>query len=202
MLRTVTCGELTGTDANKEVVLCGWVFRRRDHGKLIFIDIRDRYGITQVVFIPKASGSSYEAANKLRSEFVIRLKGQVNLRPPKTINEKIKTGKVEVLATELEILNASLTPPFEIEDDIELTEEIRLQHRYLDLRRQAMAKKLLLRHRVFQLTRQFLDGEGFLEIETPILTKSTPEGARDFLVPSRLSPGAFFALPQSPQLAA
>ena len=200
MLRTVTCGELTKKDKGKEVVLCGWVFRRRDHGKLVFIDLRDRYGLTQVVFFPKDCPDSYKLATELRSEFVVRIKGIVNFRPKGTINPNLDTGEVEVLAKELEILNTSLTPPFEIEDDIELTEEIRLQHRYLDLRRQAMLKKMLLRHKIFQLARQFLDKEGFLEIDTPILTKSTPEGARDFLVPSRISPGDFFALPQSPQL--
>ncbi|MDD5005861.1 MAG: aspartate--tRNA ligase [Candidatus Omnitrophica bacterium] len=200
MLRTVTCGELTLKDKDKEVILCGWVFRRRDHGKLIFIDLRDRYGITQVVFIPKDCGESYKLAAELRAEFVVRIKGIVNPRPENTKNPNLKTGEVEVLAKELEILNSSLNPPFEIEDDIELTEEIRLQHRYLDLRRKKMLDKLLLRHRFFQVARQFLSKEDFVEVETPILTKSTPEGARDFLVPSRLSPGNFFALPQSPQL--
>lgn len=200
MLRTVTCGELTSKDKGREVTLCGWVFRRRDHGKLIFIDLRDRYGITQVVFSPKDCTNSYDKATELRAEFVICIKGVVNPRPNGTINPKLKTGEIEVLAKELEILNPSLTPPFEIEDDIELTEEIRLQHRYLDLRRNNMLQKMILRHRVFEITRQFLSKEDFIEVDTPILTKSTPEGARDYLVPSRINPGCFFALPQSPQL--
>ncbi len=200
MLRTVTCGELTEKDKGKTVTLCGWVFRRRDHGKLIFIDLRDRYGLTQVVFIPSVCPDSYKLATELRSEFVVRIEGEVNLRPKKTENPKLKTGQVELSAKNLEILSRSLTPPFELEDDIEPTEEIRLQHRYLDLRRKSMFDKMVLRHRAFQVTRQFLDKENFLEVDTPILTKSTPEGARDYLVPSRLNPGKFFALPQSPQL--
>ena len=200
MLRTVTCGELTKEDKGKKVVLCGWVFRRRDHGKLIFIDLRDRYGLTQVVFIPSDCKDSYKLATELRSEFVVRIEGEVNLRPKKTENPKLKTGQVEVCAKNLEILSRSATPPFELEDDIELTEEIRLAHRYLDLRRQSVLEKMVLRHKVFQITRQFLDKENFIEVDTPVLTKSTPEGARDYLVPSRLNPGKFFALPQSPQL--
>ncbi|MFC1709616.1 aspartate--tRNA ligase [Candidatus Omnitrophota bacterium] len=200
MLRTVTCGELTKDDKGKKVVLCGWVFRRRDHGKLIFIDLRDRYGLTQVVFIPSVCPDSYKLATELRSEFVVRIEGEVALRPIKTENPKLKTGQVELCANKLEILARSATPPFELEDDIELTEEIRLQHRYLDLRRQSVQEKMVLRHRVFQNVRHFLDNENFLEVDTPILTKSTPEGARDYLVPSRVHPGKFFALPQSPQL--
>jgi len=200
MLRTVTCGELTKEFIGKEVILCGWVFRRRDHGKLIFIDIRDRYGFAQVVFIPKDCGESYKDASILRSEFVVCVKGVVKPRPKGTINDKISTGEIEVLAKEVKVLSKALTPPFEIADDIELTEEIRLQHRYLDLRRPKMLKNLLVRHKLFQVTREVLNNNGFIEIETPILTKSTPEGARDFLVPSRISPGMFFALPQSPQL--
>lgn len=200
MLRTVTCGGLTKDDKGKTVTLCGWVFRRRDHGKLIFVDLRDRYGLTQVIFIPSECPDSYKLATELRSEFVVRIEGVVNLRPKKTENPKLKTGEVEVCAKNLEILNRSLTPPFELEDDIELTEEIRLQHRYLDLRRRGMFEKMVMRHRTFQVTRQFLDKENFIEVDTPILTKSTPEGARDYLVPSRLNPGKFFALPQSPQL--
>jgi len=200
MLRTATCGELTLKDKDREVILCGWVFRRRDHGKLIFIDLRDRYGVTQVVFIPRDCPEAYETAAQLRSEYVVRIKGIVNLRPKGTINPDLKTGEVEILAKGLEILNASLTPPFEIEDDAELTEEIRLQYRYLDLRRKKIFDNMFLRHKVFQVTRQFLSQESFIEVDTPVLTKSTPEGARDYLVPSRLNPGSFFALPQSPQL--
>jgi len=200
MLRTYTCGQLTKSDVGKGVILCGWVFRRRDHGKLIFIDLRDRYGVTQLVINPKDCPESYQIATELRSEFVVWIKGIVNLRPEGTINKKIPTGEIEVLVNQLQILNKSLTPPFEIEDDIEVTEEVRLQYRYLDLRRPKILKNLLLRHRVFQAAREFLSGNGFIEVETPILTKSTPEGARDYLVPSRLNPGMFFALPQSPQL--
>lgn len=200
MLRTVTCGELRNKDQGKEVTLCGWVFRRRDHGKLVFIDLRDRYGLTQIVFIPKECGDSYKLAAELRSEFVVQIKGIVNPRPKGTINTNLPTGEVEVLAKHVKILSSSLTPPFELEDNSTVTEETRLQYRYLDLRRQSMFNKMLLRHRFFQTTRRLLDQEGFMEVDTPILTKSTPEGARDFLVPSRLTQGGFFALPQSPQL--
>src|SRR3989338_3916456 len=199
-MRTHTCGELTLKDNGKEVVLCGWVGSRRDHGKLIFIDIRDRSGLTQVVFIPKEAPQAHKSAGDLRNEFVIRLKGKVNLRPKGTINPKMPTGEIEILAQELEILNSSNNPPFEINDNLELGEEIRLKYRYLDLRRPRMLGNILLRHKLYQLIRTYLDTEGFIEVETPILTKSTPEGARDFLVPSRLSPGEFYALPQSPQL--
>ena len=174
---------------------------RRDHGKLIFIDIRDRYGLTQVVFIPKECDASvYEKAGQLRSEFVIKLKGIVNKRPSNTINQKLSTGQIEVLAKELEILNPSDTPPFEIQDDIDITEEIRLKYRYLDLRRVKVFNNLLLRSNLYKIIRNYLGGKNFIECETPILTKSTPEGARDYLVPSRANPGQFFALPQSPQL--
>ena len=200
MLRTHTCGELTANDTAKQVTLCGWVANRRDHGKLVFIDIRDRYGLTQVVFIPKESGDAYKLAQELRSEFVIKLSGQVNKRPSGTINSKIPTGEVEVLAKELEILNPSDTPPFEIQEDIDVAEEIRLKYRYLDLRRQKVFNNLLLRSNLYKIIRSFLGDKNFIECETPILTKSTPEGARDYLVPSRTNPGQFFALPQSPQL--
>lgn len=206
MLRTHTCGELTINDVGKEVVLCGWVGARRDHGKLIFIDIRDRSGITQAVFIPKESPQGYELATTLRSEFVIRLRGKVNPRPKGTVNPRIPSGEIEILAMELEILNPAANLPFEISESLEVPlggqvgEEIRLKYRYLDLRRQAMSSNILLRHKLYQALRKFLDSAGFIEVETPILTKSTPEGARDFLVPSRLNPGEFYALPQSPQL--
>ncbi len=200
MLYTKTCGELTSKDIGQEVILCGWVHARRDHGKLIFIDIRDRYGLTQVVFIPKDAPEVYQKAGNLRSEFVIKLKGKVNPRPKGTINLKIPTGEIEILAQELEILNTSNTLPFEISDNLEIGEEIRLKYRYLDIRRPKTLSNLLSRHKLYQVCRNYLDKEGFIEVETPILTKSTPEGARDFLVPSRLSPGEFYALPQSPQL--
>jgi len=200
MLRTHTCGELNADDAGKEVTLCGWVATRRDHGKLIFIDIRDRYGITQVVFIPKESGEAHKKAQDLRAEFVIRITGKVNKRPAGMINTKLPTGEVELLVTGLEILNPSLTPPFEITDEQEVTEEMRLKYRYLDLRRNKVFNNFVLRHKLYQAIRSFLNPRGFIECETPILTKSTPEGARDYLVPSRLNPGEFYALPQSPQL--
>ncbi|MEI6831178.1 MAG: aspartate--tRNA ligase [Candidatus Omnitrophota bacterium] len=200
MLRTHTCGELKNEDTGKQVTLCGWVAKRRDHGKLIFIDIRDRYGFTQVVFIPKESGEAYKIAQELRSEFVIKLTGIVNKRPNGTINEKLATGEIEVLAKELVILNPSLTPPFEIEDDTQITEELRLKYRYLDLRRTKVFNNLVLRSNLYKIIRAYLGGQDFIECETPILTKSTPEGARDYLVPSRLATGKFFALPQSPQL--
>ncbi len=200
MLRTHTCGELTLKDVNKEVTLCGWVATRRDHGKIIFIDMRDRYGITQVTFIPKESEESYKKAQDIRPEFVIKVVGVVNKRPGNTINPKLSTGEIEVLAKDLEILNPSLTPPFEITDDIDITEEARLKYRYLDLRRKKMLNNLILRSNLNKTIRNFMDKQGFIECETPILTKSTPEGARDYLVPSRLNPGQFYALPQSPQL--
>jgi len=200
MLRTHTCGELNASDCGKEIILCGWVARRRDHGKLIFIDLRDRFGLTQVVFIPKESKEAYKLAQSLRSEFVIKLKGMVNKRPEGTINLKMPTGEVEVLALELEILNLSDNTPFEIIDELDVTEEVRLKYRYLDLRRQKVFNNIFLRSNLYRIIRSYLDSKGFLECETPILTKSTPEGARDYLVPSRLNPGQFYALPQSPQL--
>ena len=200
MLRTHTCAQLKVTDTGKSVTLCGWVASRRDHGKLIFIDIRDRYGLTQVVFIPQESGEAYKLAQGLRNEFVIKLKGLVHKRPGGTINSKLTTGEVEILAQELEILNPSNTPPFEIQEDIEVTEEIRLKYRYLDLRRAKVFNNLLLRSNLYKIIRGYLGGNDFIECETPILTKSTPEGARDYLVPSRANFGQFFALPQSPQL--
>jgi aspartyl-tRNA synthetase len=200
MFRSHTCGELTINDAGKEVVLCGWAAGRRDHGKLIFIDIRDRYGIIQAVFVPKKAPRAYESASRLRSEFVIQVKGKVNPRPKGTVNPKITTGEIEILAQELVILNPCANLPFEISDNPEAGEDTRLTYRYLDLRRPKMLGALELRHRLYQTIRRFLDEEGFIEVETPLLTKSTPEGARDFLVPSRLSPGTCYALPQSPQL--
>ncbi|MFY9402848.1 MAG: aspartate--tRNA ligase [Candidatus Omnitrophota bacterium] len=200
MLRTHTCAELNLADFEKEVSLCGWVAKRRDHGKLIFIDLRDRYGLTQVVFIPKESADAYKAASELRNEFVVKVKGIVNKRPSGTINPKIPTGEIEVLAKELEILNTSENTPFEIESALEPSEDMRLKYRYLDLRRRKTFNNISLRSKLYSSIRAFLDSKGFLECETPILTKSTPEGARDYLVPSRLNPGNFYALPQSPQL--
>jgi len=200
MLRTHTCGGLASGDVGKEVSLCGWVARRRDHGKLVFIDIRDRSGFTQIVFIPGESGPAYLKAQDLRNEFVIRVSGRVNARPKGTINPKLATGEIEVLAQDLEIFNASLTPPFEIEETLEVSEEMRFKYRYLDLRRRNILHNFIQRHRLGKTIRDFLDSRGFIECETPVLTKSTPEGARDYLVPSRLNPGQFYALPQSPQL--
>jgi aspartyl-tRNA synthetase len=200
VLRTHTCGQLRGNDVGKEVTLCGWIASRRDHGKLVFIDLRDRYGLTQIVFIPQESGESYKKADQLRCEFVIKIKGRVNKRPQGTINPKLPTGDVEILVSELEILNPSLTPPFEILDELDVTEEMRLKYRYLDLRRKKVFTNFILRHNLYKIIRSFLDKLDFIECETPILTKSTPEGARDYLVPSRLNPGGFYALPQSPQL--
>lgn len=200
MLRTHNCGQLNVNNEGQEVILCGWVATRRDHGKLIFIDLRDRSGIAQVVFLPKDCPEAYKKAQDLRSEFVIKVKGKVNKRPVNTINVKLPTGQIEILAQELEILNPSRTPPFEIQDELEITEEMRLKYRYLDLRRRKVLNNFLLRHKVYAVIRSFLNSRDFIDCETPILTKSTPEGARDYLVPSRVNPGQFFALPQSPQL--
>ena len=203
MQRTHNCGELTIKDVGKEVRLSGWVHRRRDHGSLIFIDLRDRNGLSQVVFPKKNkedSGEVYKKACELKPEFVISVHGQVSKRPPGTENKKIPTGQVEIAASSLEILNPSKVPPFEIKDNAELSEETRLTYRYLDLRKPASQAMLTFRHKTYKLIRDFLDAQRFIEVETPLLTKSTPEGARDYLVPSRLNPGKFYALPQSPQL--
>ena len=200
MLRTHTCGELAGKDISKEVVLCGWVSTRRDHGNLIFIDIRDRYGITQAVFNPEHEKVLHGQAEALRDEYVIQVKGIVRQRPEGTINKKIATGEIEVVVSELKTLNVSQPPIFPIVDDAEVSEDIRYAYRYLDLRRPRMQKNLLIRNRVSKIMRDYLNEKGFIEVETPVLTKSTPEGARDYLVPSRVNLGKFFALPQSPQL--
>ncbi len=200
MLRSHTCGELKESNLKETVKLSGWVHSRRDHGNLIFIDLRDREGITQIVFNPEVSRESHKIAEGLRSEFVVLVEGIVEKRPDGTINDKISTGKIEVYANKIGILNTSVTPPFEISDDVNISEETRLQYRFLDLRRPKMQRNLKARHRICKIMRDVLDSDGFLEIETPILTKSTPEGARDFLVPSRLNVGKFYALPQSPQL--
>lgn len=199
-IRTHRCGELHKAHIGQTVVLNGWVQRRRDHGMVIFIDLRDRTGLTQVVFNAERNASVHQAAHSLRPECVVSVVGQVTARPDESRNPNISTGEIEVFADEVEILNEAKTPPFLIEDDADVTESIRLKYRFLDLRRPRMQQLLSLRHRIMQATREFVNAEGFLEVETPILTKSTPEGARDYLVPSRVNPGQFFALPQSPQL--
>ena len=199
MLKNVGCGELGEKDVGNRVTLAGWVHRRRDHGGVIFIDLRDRSGLVQVVFNPELSSSPYKVADQVRPEWVLRVEGEVRRRPPGAENADLPTGYVEVAACEVEILNSSPTPPFYINEDSEVDEGLRLKYRYLDLRKPRMQAKLILRHRVVKFIRDFLDERGFLEIETPILIKSTPEGARDFLVPSRLQAGSFYALPQSPQ---
>jgi aspartyl-tRNA synthetase len=198
--RTHHCNSLGPNQVDESVVLMGWVQRRRDHGGLIFIDLRDREGITQVVFDPQHDASSHERAHVLRSEDVIAVKGKVRFRPEGMTNPKLHTGAIEVIVKQSRIFNISKTPPFHIEDDVDVSENIRLQYRYLDLRRSKIFQNLLLRHQAAQLTRKYFEEHGFLEVETPVLTKSTPEGARDYLVPSRVNRGKFYALPQSPQI--
>ncbi len=198
--RTHSCGSLRGSDIGRDVVLSGWVANRRDHGGLIFVDLRDREGLTQIVFNPEIDQKAHELGKDLRTEWVLSIRGKVEARPQGTVNAKLPTGEIEVKVVEFQVLNRSKTPPFLIEDAVQAGEDLRLKYRYLDLRRPALQKNLILRHKVLQATRQYLSENGFLEIETPYLTKSTPEGARDFLVPSRLYHGKFYALPQSPQL--
>ncbi len=200
MKRTRNATDISVTDVGQEVVLNGWVNGRRDHGGLIFIDLRDRSGIIQIVFSPELNEEAFHIAEQVRSEYVVAVKGEVRLRPKETENPNLKTGKIEVYVEKMEVLNPAKTPPFYIENNIEVDENLRLKYRYLDLRRPEMRDNLLLRHRVVKTMRDFLDERGFVEIETPILTKSTPEGARDYLVPSRVHPGKFYALPQSPQI--
>ena len=197
-MRTHYCGELNKSYENKEVVLCGWAHRRRDHGGVIFIDLRDKEGLAQIVIDPDTP-DAFSIAEKIRSEFVLKITCKVRLRPEGTINSNLPSGEIEMLASEVEILNESLTPPFMIDDD-KISEAIRLEYRFIDLRREVMQKNLKLRNETSKSVRDFLDKEGFIELETPILNRSTPEGARDYLVPSRVHHGEFFALPQSPQL--
>lgn len=198
--RSHYCGELHAADVGKEVTLMGWVHSRRDHGGLIFIDLRDREGVTQVAFNPEIDAAIHGKAHDLRNEYVIAVKGKVSKRPEGTVNPDLRTGEIEVLAEELTILNESKTSPFEISSRHGISEDVRLKYRYLDLRRSGLQENLILRHRIVQTTRNYFNRKKFIEVETPFLTKSTPEGARDYLVPSRVNPGRFYALPQSPQL--
>ena len=197
LARTHTCGELTAADAGKDVVILGWVHRVRDLGGVMFFDIRDRYGLTQAVVRDEALA---EVAKRLRPEFVVGISGRVDLRATEVVNPKLKTGEIEVAARDIRLLNDAKTPPFPINEDTPVSEEMRLRYRYLDLRRQRLQQNMILRHKTTFEVRRYFDEQHFLEIETPILTKSTPEGARDYLVPSRVHPGEFFALPQSPQI--
>lgn len=197
-MRTHTCGELGSHDIDKEVSLCGWVATKRNLGKLIFIDLRDRYGITQVIFKP--GDKTFKEAEKLRKEFVVQLKGKVSRRPKGMENSNIKTGKIEVIATDLKILSEALPSPFPIKDGITISDDVRLQYRFLDLRRPEMQKNFEIRNACAKAAREYLDKHGFIELETPMLVKPTPEGARDYVVPSRVNTGKFYALPQSPQL--
>jgi aspartyl-tRNA synthetase len=200
MIRDKGCGEIKETDIGSVKKIAGWVFRRRDHGGLIFIDLRDRSGLCQVVFSPDVSGEAHEKAHNLRAEYVIAVSGEIRKRPAGTENSALPTGMTEMYVQDLEVLNEASPMPYNMEEAAEAGEALRLKHRYLDLRRPEMQHNMVLRHRVSKMIRDFLDEKEFLEIETPMLTKSTPEGARDYLVPSRLNPGHFYALPQSPQL--
>ena len=200
MKRDKYCGEVSLSDVGKTVTLCGWVHRIRDHGGVVFLDLRDRTGVVQCVIEEKDDSELYDEVSKLKPEFVVGIRGDVRRRPEGTENPKLKTGYVEVLIRELEIFNTSEVPPFPIDEETHVSEELKLKYRYLDLRRETMREHILFRHKVYQIVRKFFDSKGFIEIETPFLTKSTPEGARDFIVPSRLHPHKFYALPQSPQL--
>ena len=200
MRRTHDCSLLRSQDIGKEVVLMGWVQKRRDHGGVIFVDLRDRDGLTQVVFNPEVDPEIHEKAHVIRNEFVIGVRGTVEARPEGMINPNLDTGEIEVIVTEFKLLNTAKTPPFLIEDSIDVSETIRLNYRHLDLRRPPLQKNIIIRHQAAAAVRQYLNDKGFLDIETPVLTRSTPEGARDYLVPSRVNPGKFYALPQSPQI--
>ena len=197
-MRSQYCGKVTQENLDQTITLCGWVNRRRDHGGVIFVDLRDREGLVQVVFDPDLE-EIFHLAEQIRNEYVLQVKGQVRLRPEGTQNRELTTGMIEVLATDLIVLNESETPPFQIDDE-DVNEESRLRYRYIDLRRSVMQNNMRMRVNVVNVLRHFLDDNGFMDIETPMLTKATPEGARDYLVPSRVHKGAFFALPQSPQI--
>jgi aspartyl-tRNA synthetase len=198
--RSHTCGDLRASETGRQVTLTGWVHRRRDHGNLIFVDLRDRYGLTQIVFNPESSPEAHALARTLRSEFVVGIRGKVVRRAPENLNAALATGEIEVQAEFAEILNECLPLPFTLEDQDPAGEELRLRHRYLDLRRSKLQRALATRHRIVLAARRYLDSQGFLEIETPMLTRSTPEGSREYLVPSRVNPGRFYSLPQSPQI--
>ena len=197
-MRSHYCGQLTEDNIDQEVTLSGWVHRRRDHGGVIFVDLRDREGLSQIVFDPDKP-EMFMQAERVRNEFVLQVKGKVRRRPEGTENPEMPTGQVEILALELNVLNASETPPFQLDDE-DVSEEHRLRYRYIDLRRPEMQQRLMMRAKITRLLRNYLDDNGFLDIETPILTKATPEGASDYLLPRRTHQGEFFALPQSPQL--
>jgi len=199
MYKTIRCGELRAGDVGREVTLAGWVDRWRDHGGVIFLDVRDRWGVVQATANPAIAPAAHETAAKLRNEFVVQIRGVVRKRPAGMENPNLATGEVEVEGREVTILNAALTPPFNINEDLPVDENVRLKYRYLDLRRERMQRNLVLRHKITKFMRDYLDARGFIEVETPILFKTTPEGARDYLVPSRVHPGCFYALPQSPQ---
>lgn len=199
MLRTHTCNDLTISNIDENVSLCGWIHRRRDHGGLVFIDLRDRYGLTQVVFDPDISGEALDRASELRSEFVLKINGTVRKRPEGMSNDKINSGEIEVVVNDFEILNRSKVLPFEIDSDKDVNEELRLKYRYLDLRREKMQRNIIGRHKLIKLIRDYMDSLEFIEVETPIMIKGTPEGSREYVVPSRLHEGTFYVLPQSPQ---
>ncbi|KGO34844.1 MAG: aspartate--tRNA ligase [Desulfoprunum sp.] len=200
MIRTHSCNDLRKANVGDEVVLMGWVLRRRDHGGVIFIDLRDRWGLTQIVFNPETDPEAHAKAHQLRSEWVLAVRGKVEARPDDMANPKLATGEIEVMVNALRILNSSETPPFPLDEDVDISDNLRLQYRYLDLRRPEMTANMVMRHKAVQAIRTYLNDHGFLDIETPMLTRSTPEGARDYLVPSRVNAGKFYALPQSPQL--
>jgi aspartyl-tRNA synthetase len=198
-MRSHYCGEVTAKQLDQTLTLCGWVQRRRDHGGVIFLDLRDRYGLVQIVVNPD-NAPAFNLAEKLRSEYVIQVVGQVRRRPEGTVNKDLATGEIEIVSQEITLLNTAETPPFPLDSQVQISEDVRLKYRYLDLRRPEMARNLIVRHRVTQFIRDYMDKTGFIDVETPVLTKATPEGARDYLVPSRTHPGEFFALPQSPQI--